>query len=171
MKSPQSPVKVNIRTARRADVERLLAIENTAFAANRLSARSFRRLIGRRTADVLVAECGEAIAGYALVLFRARSSSARLYSIAVAPEFAGCGIGKRLLADAESAAMRRGCSVLRLEVDERNRRALMIYDWAGYAEASRVSDYYEDGGAALRLHKKLASPAQPTPRHISNKAR
>ena len=55
------------------------------FETDRISRKSFRRLIASRSASVLVAENGGAVAGYCIVLFRASSRKARLYSIAAAP--------------------------------------------------------------------------------------
>jgi ribosomal protein S18 acetylase RimI-like enzyme len=103
-----------------------------------------------------VATLGGAPAGYALVLFRAGSGIARLYSILVDPRATGRGIGGRLLAAAEATASKRGAAVLRLEVNPRNRRAIRIYEAAGYRAFGRHEDYYEDGAPALRYAKTLA---------------
>ena len=81
---------------------------------------------------MLVASGAEAPVGYAVVLTRRGSRSARLYSIAVAAEAAGRGIGSRLLAAAEEAARRRGADRLHLEVRADNSTAIRLYERAGY---------------------------------------
>ncbi len=144
-----------IRTARASDVDGLAAIENAVFISDRISRRSFRLFIERETAETLIAECDGRIAGYAIVLFRKGSGVARLYSIATAPDFAGSGIGRLLLGAAEDIAFRNGRMMLRLEVREDNRRAIRIYEQAGYRRIGREPDYYEDGEAALRYEKTM----------------
>jgi ribosomal protein S18 acetylase RimI-like enzyme len=73
-------MNVRIRAALVADIDALLAIENAAFATDRISRRSFRLLIERDTASVLVADEGD-LTGYCVVLYRRGSGVARLYSI------------------------------------------------------------------------------------------
>ena len=98
----------DIRPARASDVDALSAIEDAVFDADRISKKSFRRLIESRTASVLVAADGRAIDGYCIVLFRAGSRKARLYSIAVRPGSGHAGLGRALLGAAEQEATKRG---------------------------------------------------------------
>lgn len=144
-----------LRPARVADLSALLALEHHVFTSDRMSRRSLRRFIGSPQADFIVAMAADALAGCALVLYRESAAVARLYSIQVAPGFAGRGLGRRLLAAAEEAAARRGARTLRLEVDTRNTRAASLYRAAGYREFATRPDYYEDGGTALRFEKLL----------------
>ena len=146
-----------IRPAVPEDAGDLSTLENQIFSGDRISLRSFRRLLARTSAVVLVAAAGSRIAGYAMVLFRRNSSIARLYSIAVDPGHAGHGIGKALLKAAEDTARRRNCAAMRLEVREDNRAAIRLYGACGYLLAGRVADYYEDGCAALRFEKPLTT--------------
>ena len=151
----------DIRPARASDVDALLAIENAVFHTDRLSRRSFRRLIGRLSAAVLVAEGGGKVAGYCILLFRAGNPAARLYSIATAPDMAGQGLGRALIEAAERAAVERGKHSLRLEVRQDNERALSIYRRAGFRPVGSKPGYYQDGMTALRMEKSLAG-AEPT---------
>src|SRR5258708_7046176 len=89
---------LHIRPAIPADVGALLALERKVFTTDRVSRRSFRRLLCVPTAQILVAEVGHRIAGYALVLYREGSRLARLYSIAADPHHAPRGTGAHLLA-------------------------------------------------------------------------
>ena len=91
-----------------ADLDALDALEHRVFATDHLSRRSLRHFLGSPTAEVMVAEQDGDLAGTAIVLFRPRSSVARLYSIAVAPHMGGRGVGPMLLAAAEAAAVERG---------------------------------------------------------------
>jgi ribosomal protein S18 acetylase RimI-like enzyme len=146
-----------LRPGVRDDLDNLLVLEGRAFTGDRLTRRSFRHLLGVPTAALLVAEEGGRLAGYALVLFKARSGLARLYSIAVASEWAGRGAGTLLLAGAEAAARARGSRIMRLEVDASNARAIARYRKAGYAAFGRRPGYYENGADALRFQKQLST--------------
>lgn len=148
-----------IRPARRADLDALVTLENAAFANDRLSRRSLARLIGVRSAVVLVAEAGLRLAGAAVVLLRSYSRRARLYSLAVAAGFAGRGLGSALLAAAEQAAAARGAHWLTLEMREDNEPARRLYARRGYAGTGRSEAYYGDGAAALHLGKRLVGEA------------
>jgi len=166
--------RLHLRPGTTADLDALLALERVAFTTDHLSRRSFRHFMASPNAALIVAEESSRIAGYALVLFRPRSTIARLYSIAVARVHAGRGIGPTLLAAAESAALRRGCSALRLEVHEGNAVAINRYRKSRYRLFGRHLDYYDDRGDALRFEKRLAasstavknspSPAAPVAR-------
>jgi [ribosomal protein S18]-alanine N-acetyltransferase len=124
-----------------------------------MSRRSLRRLLASQSAEILVAQAGVAIAGVAIILFRANSRIARLYSIAVAPEHTGRGIASALLARAETVTRSRRRLSLRLEVHESNHGAIELYGKAGYSQFGRHACYYEDSGDALRFEKALAPQA------------
>ena len=146
---------VRIRPAERADIDELVRIEQRTFATDHIPRRGFRRFLASQSSALIVATRERAIVGYALVLFRANSTVARLYSIAVAPEMARRGFGVALLAAAEKTARGRDCRLLRLEVHEKNAAAVARYRKAGYVMFGRHADYYTDHGAALRFEKRL----------------
>jgi ribosomal protein S18 acetylase RimI-like enzyme len=147
---------VHIRRGKPPDLDALCALERRVWA-DRMARRSLRRLLASPSAEILLAQTDDAVAGVAIVLFRAGSRIARLYSVAVDPKHTGCGVASALLARAEKAARLRQCVSLRLEVHERNRGAIMVYRKAGYHEFGRHARYYEDSGDALRFEKQLAS--------------
>ena len=152
---------VHIRRGKAADLDALCDLENRVFATDRMSRRSLRRLLASPSAATMVARSpdqvrgGGAIAGVAVVLFRATSGIARLYSLAVAPKHTGRGIASALLVAAEKAARSRNCQWLRLEVHEKNHAAIKVYRKAGYHEFGRHDHYYHDRGDALRFEKRL----------------
>ena len=151
---------VEIRDATDADLKGLSALEERSFAADRMAPRSFRRLIARPSARIRVAVEAAAsgrsgILGYHLVLIRNGSSVARLYSIAVDTGKRGAGIGERLLADAEAVAAGARRRVIRLEVHERNRQAISLYERRGYRPIGRYPAYYADRADAIRYEKQI----------------
>ncbi|ACB94725.1 GNAT family N-acetyltransferase [Beijerinckia indica] len=146
---------MGVRKARLADLAKLEALECAAFAHDRLSRRSLRAYILSPRVIMLVAIHERVLAGYSLVAFRKNSSVARLYSLAIAPEKSGRGLGGALLAASEKAARRRGAARLRLEVRVDNQPAIALYNKAGYRPFDKIDDYYEDGTSALRFEKDL----------------
>jgi ribosomal protein S18 acetylase RimI-like enzyme len=150
-----------IRPGHMRDLEALVALENAVFTTDILSRRSFRHFLTSPKGSLIVAEESGKLAGYALVLYPARSKLARLYSIAVAPHIASRGIGPLLLAAAEAAAARRRRRAMRLEVHEHNTRAIGRYEKSGYRLFGRLHRYYDDGGDALRFEKPLDGARSP----------
>jgi ribosomal-protein-alanine acetyltransferase len=142
-----------IRAARAADLAALVDLENRVFATDRLSARQWRHHLGSETAGVLVAELGGEIIGAAVVFFHESHRIARLYSISVAPEARGAGIGDALLVATERLAGRRGALTMRLEVRADNAPAQRLYERHSYARFAVRSRYYEDGCDAVRYAK------------------
>ena len=153
-KSPE----IAVRPAKRADLDALMELERRVFATDRLSRRSLRRLLDSPTASVLVAKIDDRLAGAAVLLFRPRSSVARLYSIGVAPPMSGRGVAAALLAAVETAAVAGKCRCVRLEVHVSNSAAISRYGKSGYRQFGRRAAYYEDGGDALRFEKPLVAP-------------
>ena len=143
-----------IRKGARGDIDRLVEIEEAAFATDILSRRSFAGALKSMASALLVAERRGMIAGYALANFRKDSLKCRLFSLARAPD-APAGCGRALLAAVEREALRRGCDALRLEVRDTNARAIGLYEKAGFRRIGRYDSYYEDGAPALRFEKTL----------------
>ena len=154
----------SIRAATLSDVDCLLALETDSFASDRLTSRSFRHFVRSPTAVLKVMREGSEILGYYLLLFRARSEVARLYSIAVDGRHRGRGLAGSLLADAERASRRQGLARLSLEVREDNPPAIRLYERLGYVLRGRIAEYYADGAGARRYEKRLDRPARGRPR-------
>jgi ribosomal-protein-alanine N-acetyltransferase len=143
-----------LRAARAADLPGLLALESR-FPGDRLSARQFRYHLANPRAVLRVLVQGPALLGYHLLLTRAGSRWARLYSLVVDPAARGRGLGRVLLADAERQARRAGCSGLRLEVRQDNAAANALYAAAGYHRLAPLPGYYQDGGDGWRLRREI----------------
>jgi ribosomal protein S18 acetylase RimI-like enzyme len=133
----------------------LAELEEEIFPSDRMSRRRFAALAKRPSARILLACRGRDILGYAILLTRRGIRTARLYSLAVAPEAAGQGIGRRLLSEIEAAARRRRALRLRLEVRADNGRAIRLYMDGGYGLIGRRPDYYSDGVEALLYARDL----------------
>jgi ribosomal protein S18 acetylase RimI-like enzyme len=150
-----------IRPAVIEDLDALVELENRCFTYDRLSRRSFRHFLTTDTAVCLVAERAGRAAGYVLVLFHGRTALARLYSMAVAPEHQGHGLGRALLHAAGAAALDGGAAVMRLEVNPDNAPAVALYRNVGYVDFGVYHGYYEDDSDALRMEHALVPRLQP----------
>ncbi|AHG76300.1 Ribosomal-protein-alanine acetyltransferase [Mannheimia varigena USDA-ARS-USMARC-1388] len=67
---------------------------------------------------------------------------ATLFNIAVAPEFQGKGVGKRLLSDLILQLQQRNVATLWLEVRESNLAAQKLYSSLGFNEVTIRKNYY-----------------------------
>ncbi len=144
-----------LRPATAADVDALVVLENRCFEDDRLSRRSFQRLIRSDAAAVTVLVQGSEMLGYVCVLYRRGTALARLYSLAIDPDHQGQGLSRRLMEQAEDEAVASGCTHLRLEVRPDNSPAIALYDKLGYRQFAAVDDYYEDHSPALRMEKQI----------------
>jgi len=146
-----------MRRARFDDIDALTRLEAESFASDMLSRRSFLRFMRSPSAVFLIACRKSRILGYAVLLLRRGTRSARLYSIAVAAGESGHGVGSRLLDAAEAAARGRKAVVVRLEVRADNPAAIRFYERRGYRQIGTRPDYYEDGTTALLFSHLLHS--------------
>ena len=149
------PAGPSIRPAAVADIAALTALEATFPEEDRFPRRTWLRLL-RGNTSVIVTELDGDITGATVILFRAGTTTARLYSITVAEAARGSGLSARLLQESEDISRRRGCNRMRLEVRQSNARAIGLYERHGYRVMARAVAYYPDGEAALKMEKPLS---------------
>ncbi len=154
MESVGAGREIRVRIAKPGDAAAMLALE-ALFPSDRMSARSIRRFIEAPTARVFVAVRGTEVLGNLVLLLRANSRCARIYSVVVGPQARGLGIGNRLVEAAERAAKREGREAVSLEVRADNSAALALYAKRGYVECQRLPMYYDDGADGCRLMRSL----------------
>lgn len=145
----------SIREATLADVSALSELETRCFESDRLSRRSFRWMIEKGHALLLVADHDKQLLGYVLLLYSQGTSLGRVYSLAVDVRYRKAGIAATLMQQAEAHALDDGRSFLRLEVRPDNEGAIRLYQKLGYQPFDIVTDFYEDHSDALRLMKVL----------------
>ena len=137
------------------DMDALVALERTSFVDDRISRRSFRRFLEAPRDRLIVADQDGALRGYVLVLMHKATRLARIYSIAVAPDSRGQGLGEKLIRQAEAVAAEAGRIVMRLEVRIDNLGAIELYRRLGYRQFGTLKDYYADHGDALRFERRI----------------
>ena len=151
-----------LRRGRRGDLEALVALEHALFdsrlfAGHLISRASFRRLLDSPRSTLILAEADAQVAGYLLVLYRANSRAARIYSIGVAARFRRRGLARRLVTAAEKDAVKRGRKAMRLEVRADDRGTFSLYESSGYRRIGCAPGYYGGRVDALRLEKTLGT--------------
>ena len=104
---------------------------------------------------VAIAPKGGVVAGYGVCLLPARRRVARLYSLAVLPEYRGQGVAEELLRRLLGAVKGQGFSVCSLEVRAGALKVQRLYERFGFSVWKYLQGYYEDGEDALRMRVNL----------------
>ncbi|NRQ44100.1 peptidase C39 family protein [Rheinheimera sp. YQF-2] len=146
---------LSIRNASLPDATTLVALEHKCFTADRISLRSFKRFITEKRSDLLLVERDNKILGYFLLIYRRGTSLARLYSLAVDPDYRKQGIAEFFMLEAEKTAASRRCVLLRLEVRYDNTAAIRLYQKLNYQEFAVKHDFYEDHSDAICMQKQI----------------
>ena len=133
--------QVTVRSMRPADLPSVMVIERRSFTAPWEEA-TFRGLMRRPSAALLVAERESEVVGYSVTWFAA--DEAELGDIAVLPELRGLGLGRLLLDESIAVARERGTKSLYLEVREANRVARELYRSAAFEVAGVRKQYYQE---------------------------
>jgi ribosomal protein S18 acetylase RimI-like enzyme len=150
-----------IRHATLNDLDALVRIEDRCFETDRLSRRNFRYLLKKGHAETLVEEEKGVVRGYTMLLFNDGISMARLYSLAVDPQFQRMGVAARLVEASEVSARQHDCVSLRLEIRKDNSASIGLFKRLGYREFGVHADYYEDHMDAVRFEKSMVKDLKP----------
>ena len=138
---PVGRIRAVVRPMRPADLADVMPIERRSFTAS-WEESTFRGLMRRPSAALLVAEVEGEVAGYSVMWFAA--DEGELGNIAVLPELRGQGLGLHLLRESISIASGRGVSSLYLEVRETNTGARALYEAVGFTVVGVRKEYYKE---------------------------
>lgn len=142
------------RAAELADIESLLTIEEACFLDfKEVSRRSFQRFIKFNHTPIFVITVDKHVCGYLLALLRKNSRKARLYSLAILPNFQGQGLAGKLIVAMEEYLIKLAYQEIHLEVRQDNHSGIRFYEKHGYTIFGEYQNYYADGGAAWRMRK------------------
>jgi len=148
---------VRLREMKRADMAAIMALEEELFPEDawtpEMFAAEFAQPPSRRL--YLVAEAGNALIGYAGMMFTG-GSQADVVTLAVNPARWGEGTGTALLMALVDEADKRGCEEVLREVREDNPRARRLYLRQGFTEIGIRRGYYQPSGVdAVVVRKAL----------------
>lgn len=146
-----------MREACPADTDAMAAIHAQAFD-HPWSRDSFEALLGEPGAGALISE----LDGF--ILWRATAGEAEILTLAVTPAARRRGLGRSLLDQACGHARRDGAEAMFLEVSDRNRAAVALYEGAGFTRAGLRRGYYASVSPpedALVMRLALTGPPSP----------
>jgi ribosomal protein S18 acetylase RimI-like enzyme len=144
-----------IRNALPTDLDQLVLLENACFTSDKMSRQSYRTLLKKKSAAIIVGEVDNIMIASATLFFRKNSTKARLYSIAVHPTYRKFGIAATLCQQLEKVAQQHSCHSILLEVRTDNTNAIQFYEKNGYKVFDTYTAFYEDGLDALRMQKQI----------------
>jgi ribosomal-protein-alanine N-acetyltransferase len=151
----EHPEPYAVDTMTEGDLEHVLTIERTAFAAP-WSRESFRYELANPRAGNLVVRRGPEVLGYVCVW--AIAGELKINNIAVRADVRGQGLGAALLEAAIALGRARGCVEATLEVRPSNLSAASLYRRLGFQVVGRRKAYYQDTGEdAILMYKDLGA--------------
>lgn len=121
------------------DVNDVTQLEKLCFS-DPWTKRCFQDELEHQFSIPLVVKIGQKIVGYAC-LWHA-DDQMEIANFAVSPEFRRKGIGRMLMHEVLSEAIKKGCTSLMLSVRESNLPALNLYKEFGFVEVGRRKRYY-----------------------------
>lgn len=159
-----------VRTASERDIEavRALLVEtwhatyDPIYGAEGVAAISERwhsvvwlkQLMRRPRSEFIVADTGSELAGMAYAAIKDSDSGlVEVEELDVRPAMQGKGVGRMLLAELEESFW--DCRLMRLEVEEKNGKALDFYRSGGFVEVQRRPATRVAGATIVTLEKPL----------------
>ena len=142
-----------LREALPMDIEGLINLEQACFSQDCFEKDFIAELLMDEEASVWLCPGGNEVQAALYVIWK--PDWARLFSVAVAPQMQGRGLGRALVAKAEMEARSRGYKELRLELRPDNLTAVALYERCGFQRLDCLNDFYEDGAQALQYIKPL----------------
>ena len=142
-----------IRPAQQADLPALAALHRETLGAHGPDPEHDLADMAQRGL-VLCAESNAGIVGLAVGMVAA--DELEIYAVVVSPPARRTGLGTRLLAALEQAALTAGATRAFLEVRQSNAAAQALYSRAGYTNSGVRPAYYRDGEDAVLMQQVLA---------------
>lgn len=137
-----------INRLRAEDLDRLMEIENTCFAAP-WARESFEKDLRNPAARYIALREDGVLQGYAGVWFLPEMAEAHVTSIAVMPELRRRGEGERLMRALMQLSADCGMRWMSLECRRSNVTAQDLYHKLGFIDVGWRKRYYENGEDAL----------------------
>ncbi|MEX1183149.1 MAG: ribosomal protein S18-alanine N-acetyltransferase [Gemmatimonadota bacterium] len=132
--------RVLLRDMQSSDLRSVADIEHASYSVP-WSEGTFRALLRRRDAELVVAEFDDAVIGYAA--FWCVVDQGELGNVAVTDAWRRRGLGALLLMEVLRRAERRGVREVFLEVRPSNEVARRLYERYGFTAVGRRRNYYQ----------------------------
>ncbi len=145
--------EITFRSMTLADIPAVAELDEICFEEDGWDEDFFIEELRDENSDYIVGEIGgKIIACAGIKIF---FDEAEGMTIAVAPEYQGRGIGKKLLLEVIKIAKMRGANSMIFEVRVSNVPALHIYQKFGFKIVGRMKRYYMSGEDALTMCANL----------------
>ena len=154
--TPDGGGTVRLRAMKQADMAAIMALEEELFPEDAWTPEMFAAEFAQPPSLrlYLVAEAGNALIGYAGMMFTG-GSQADVVTLAVAPVRWGEGTGTALLMALMDEAEKRGYREVLLEVRKDNARARRLYLRHGFDEIGIRRGYYQPSGVDAVVMRKV----------------
>lgn len=146
---------IPIRKATVSDKQSLLAIETCCFDTDKISPRQMHYLLTQAKATTHLAVDGGQAVGYGLCLLPRLPRPARLYSLAVLPQWRRHGLARRLCESLLTEVRALHHSRCRLEVRQSQTAVQNFYLSLGFYPIAELPAYYQDKEDGLRMEYRL----------------
>jgi len=103
---------------------------------------SVRAEVAANPENAIVAEAGGRIAGFITTRVDAVTLIGRIRNLAIAREFQGRGLGRRLMQAGRDLMVARGAEYLQIETLETNEKGQALYESFGFREVTRQIHYF-----------------------------
>ena len=149
-------MKKRIRPFAASDFPLLLAIDQRCFVPGvAYDEWELAHFMSGPTARTLVAEADGVVAGFIVVEWRPRISTATLITLDVLERYRLHRIGSLLLEAAEQILRIEGIERHTLQVDTQNTAAIHFYKHHGFGAVDTLPNYYGNGADAFMMVKKF----------------
>lgn len=152
--------EVSVRAMTSADIPVVVGIERASYSVP-WSETTFRGLLRRGDAELIVAEAAHTIVGYSVLW--CVLDQAELGNVAVTAAWRGRGVGELLVGEMIRRAAARGIREVFLEVRPSNTVARRLYERFGFVHVGRRRNYYQkpvEDALVLRRPVELELPRE-----------
>lgn len=148
---------VHYRLAERADIVAMLAIERDVYNGDIPWTFSHfeHEIVKNNDAFFVVAEISGSVVGFIGTRINHKGADAHITNLAVFKAFQGRKIASTLISQLVQLMSLLGKNEMTLEVRRDNTRAQGLYRRQGFETNKLLPKYYEDGGDAIWMVKKL----------------
>ena len=131
--------RITIQRMSSDDLDEVVRLEKLCFS-DPWSKQSFQEDLEHQFSIPLVVRFDQRIVGYTCLW--CVDEQMEIANFAVSPEFRRKGIGRMMMEEVFSEAMKRGCTSVILSVRETNLPAINLYRGFGFVEAGKRKRYY-----------------------------
>jgi ribosomal-protein-alanine N-acetyltransferase len=139
-------VTVELRRARAADLDAVIAIERAAYPSDAWSAEAMASQLESENTCYLIAEEDGVVVGYAGLLAPPGAEAAEGHTVTVTEALRRRGIGRRMVVALLEEAAARGATEVFLEVRVDNESAQALYRSLGFEAVGVRPRYYQPEG-------------------------